>query len=577
MPNALAQIKEVWSKLSLGQRGMIAAAALGTLGILGAVVYYGSQTEYGVLFSDLKPADAQQIVEKLKAQNVDYTLSNNGTAISVPADKVSSLRLEIAGAGDLSGGHVGFDLFDKTRFGTTDFEQQVNYQRAIEGELAKTIEQTDEVESARVHVVKPKESLFTDKQEPAKASVQLRVRANRQLSPERVAAVVNLVSSAVEGLTPENVTVSDTSGRILSAGNEGGGGMLGDAGRFNSHLEARRKLEEQMAQRVVALLEPVTGPGGVRADVSADLDFSQIDETSEKFDPKSQVIRSQQSSQESRGNASGANGGVVGARANDPSNPASTTTGATTGANGTTASSGDQRVATTTNYEIDRTTRHVVGVPGNVSRLSVSVVVDFKKISGVATARTPEELATLQQLVTAAVGLDAARGDQVVVQSIPFDVPEETTTPPTWLEAHADLVKLGVKYGMLVFAVLLLLLFVVRPARKAIRAATQPQLEAAPEPLQLEAPAADAEGTEHALEDADAHALAAAPEEGLVTVAPKTVAELEAEIEAKIAKESQNTSPEAQRAKALRKKLIERSLQDPEMIAMTMRGWLKDK
>ena len=152
------------------------------LGLLGAIVYYGSQPEYGVLFSDLKPADAQTIVEKLKAENVPYTLSNNGTTIQVPNERIAELRLQMASAGVLSGGHVGFDLFDKTSFGATDFAQQVNYRRAIEGELAKTLEGMDEVESARVHITPKKESVFTEKEEGAKASVMLRVRQGKELS-----------------------------------------------------------------------------------------------------------------------------------------------------------------------------------------------------------------------------------------------------------------------------------------------------------------------------------------------------------------------------------------------------------
>ncbi len=568
MNNALTQLKEIWGRMAMGQKAVVIAAILGTIGLIGAMVVYGSQEEYSVLFSDLKPADAQSIVEKLKAENVAYQLSNGGTTVSVPSEHVAELRMQVAASGQLSGGHIGFDIFDKTRFGATDFEQQVNYQRAIEGELGRTLEQLDEIESARVHIVKSKDSLFTEKEEPAKASVMLRMRQNRPPTPERVAAIVNLVSSAVEGLAPENVSISDTGGRVLTAGNQTGGGFLGDAGRFNAHLEARRKLEDETASRVVALLEPVTGPGGVRADVSADLDFSQVDETSERYDPKSQVIRSQQSTSEVRGANSAAPGGVVGARANDPANPPAAASA------GSSSASNDQRTASTTNYEIDKTTRHVVGVPGRVNRMSVSVVVDYKKISGVGTVRTPEELATLQQLVTAAVGLDTTRGDQVVVQSMAFSAPELAPVETTWLDANRELVKTGIKYGLMVFAALLLIIFVVRPARKALRAATQPQI-AATERLLLEGAhdtaqdeLALADGGLKGIEAVEDRVLAAAPE-------PKTVAELEAEMDAAIAREEKVLSPEVQRSNSLKKKLIERSQDDPEMIAMTIRGWLK--
>ncbi|MEP6904169.1 MAG: flagellar basal-body MS-ring/collar protein FliF, partial [Actinomycetota bacterium] len=182
MASPLIQIKEIWNRLAMAGRIATIGAAVATLGLIGAMVYYGSQPDYGVLFSDLKPTDAQSIVEKLKAANVPYSLSGGGTIIQVPRDRISELRLQMAGDGAISGGHVGFDLFDKTNFGATDFAQQVNYRRAIEGELSKTLEGMDEVESVRVHITPQKESVFTEKEEGAKASVMLRVKQGKELS-----------------------------------------------------------------------------------------------------------------------------------------------------------------------------------------------------------------------------------------------------------------------------------------------------------------------------------------------------------------------------------------------------------
>ena len=315
MSSFLRQLLDLWSRMKPSQRMAVVLGAVGTVGLIVALVYYGSQPEYGVLFSDLKPADAQSIVEKLKTANVQYKLTNNGTTVTVPSDRVSELRLQMASSGALSGGHVGFDIFDRTSFGATDFTQQVNYQRAIEGELARTLEGMNEVESARVHITQPQESLYAEKTQRAKASIMVRMRQDKVLSRERTESMVSLVASAVEGLDPADVAVMDTQGRLLSSASSVGGG---EAGAFSSNLEARRKLEAETAARIVSLIEPITGIGHVRSDVAAELDFSQIEQTEEKYDPKSAVIRSQQTSQESRNNNNASAGSVVGVRANDP-------------------------------------------------------------------------------------------------------------------------------------------------------------------------------------------------------------------------------------------------------------------
>ncbi|MGH9942996.1 MAG: flagellar basal-body MS-ring/collar protein FliF, partial [Pyrinomonadaceae bacterium] len=398
MPNSFKQFAELWGRMKNGQRAAVIGGAAATLALLGALVYYSSQPEYGVLFADLKPADAQGIVEKLKAANVPYQLNSGGTAVSVPSERISELRLQIASSGALSGGHVGFDIFDRNSFGATDFAQQVNYQRALEGELARTLEGMDEVESARVHITRPQESLFADKEQRAKASVVLRIRQSRELARERTEAVINLVSSAVEGLDTADVSVMDARGRLLSAPTRAG--SLADAGAFNSHLEARRRFEAETAARIISMLEPVTGAGHVRADVAADIDFSHVDQTEEKFNPQSAVIRSQQTSQEVKTNGTNAGpAGIVGARANDPAAQAlAAAAQPAPQVNLNPSQPGAQRAATTTNYEIDRTVRHTVGGGGNLTRLSVSVMVDYKIVNGVATTRTPVELQKILQL-----------------------------------------------------------------------------------------------------------------------------------------------------------------------------------
>jgi flagellar M-ring protein FliF len=557
MPSSVAQLKEIWKRLKTSQRIVVACAPVAVIALIVALVVYGSQPEYGVLFSDLKPADAQTIIEKLKAANVPYQLSNGGTTVSVPAERVSELRLQMAASGAISGGHVGFDIFDKNSFGATDFAQQVNYQRALEGELARTLEGMDEVEAARVHITRPHESLFTEKSERAKASVVLRTRQNHELSRERTSAVINLIASAVEGLDPADVAVMDARGRLLSSLSDSR--ESGESGAFNSHLEARRKFEAETAQRVVSLLEPITGAGHVRADVAADLDFSRIEQTEEKFDPKSAVVRSQQTSQEARNATLPAAGGVAGVRAIDPNAKPSPA------ANATNTTNGDQRMATTTNYEIDRTVTKTVGGNGRINRLSVSVVADYKTANGANVARSSEELQKMQELVAAAVGIDEKRGDKVVVQTIPFEQkPLEDKAAASFFERNRDLLRTALKYAMLAFVALLIIFFVVRPARRALKEATAAQIVAEDEASALGRRAAEARALPASTEAANLEKI-------LVT--PRTVAELEAEMN----RELESASTNAMRADVIRRQILERSRQNPEEIAHVLRGWLQNQ
>lgn len=559
MSSFLKQIGEIWGRLKSGQRMMIVIAGVGFVVLAGALIYYGMQPDYGVLFSDMKPADAQTIIEKLKADGVKYQVSNGGTTVSVPQERVSELRLQMASSGLLSGGHVGFDLFDKTSFGSTDFTQQVNYQRAIEGELAKTIEDMDEVESARVHVTQPRESIYADKAERAKASVMVRVRQGRELSRERTEAITNLVSSAVGSLDPQDVSVMDTQGRVLSSAERASAGT--GSGAFNSQIEARRKFEAETAARIVSLIEPISGPGHVRADVAADLDFSQVEQMEEKYDPKSQIIRSQQTTQEVRNAQQQSAASVVGARANDPSLPPATPVASP-------SPSVDQHTASTTNYEIDKLVRRTTGGSGRISRLSVSVLVDYKIVNGAVVVRSPEELQKIQEVVGAAVGIDTNRGDQIVVQAMPFDQPAAAEARNlSFMEKNRDLIRSAIKYGLLAVAALLLIIFIIRPARRALRLASaeQEQITDGYESARLALPAGR-------LISEDGESLLSRE-----TASPRTVAEIEAEMEAKLVREMNAVPAGVVRAGAIKKQLVERARQNPETMAMTLRGWLQEK
>ncbi len=527
-----------------------AVAVLATIGMIAAIVYYGSQPDYRVLFSDLKPEEAQTIVEKLKTANVSYSLSNGGTTISVPADRVPELRLQMAGEGVLTGGHVGFDLFDKTNFGATDFAQKVNYRRAIEGELSKTLEAMDELEAVRVHITPKKESVFTEKEEGAKASVMVRVKQGKELSAERTDAIVSLIASSVEGLDAGNVSVLDTRGRLMTSG-RGKTGSAGETGAFNAQLDSKRKFETETSARIISLLEPIAGEGRVRADVASDVDFSQVEQTEEKYTPQSQVIRSQQTAQESRNTNSKNPAGVAGARSNDP-------TAANPPAQQNALAGADQRTSSTVNYEIDKTTRRTIGGGGRVNRLTVSVLVDHKTVNDVTVARTNDELQQIQQLVAAAVGTDQNRGDSVVVQTIPFDKPQLDAAPVSWLDNNKSFLTTIAKYFAMIVVALLVLFFVIRPAKKALKVALAPgsgrmQLAAAPGGGRRTGDVQDLLDTNQSM---------------------MTVAELEAQMRAE--NPSNAISHTAQRVESIRKNLVDQTLTQPELVAGTLRGWLRD-
>lgn len=560
MASPFVQFKEIWSRMTGSGRVATVASVVGTLGLIGALFYYGSQPTYGLLFSKLSPEDAQKISEKLKVANIPYTLTDSGTVISVPEDKIQELRIKMASEGAITGGHVGFDLFDKTSFGATDFAQQINYRRAIEGELAKTLEAMDEVESARVHVTPKKESVFTEKEDGAKASVVVRIRQNKELSTERSNAIVSLVASSIEGLEPTGVSVMDTSGRLLVAAGQHRPGGMGDTGAFTAQLESKRKFETESATRLIALIEPVVGYNRVRADVSADIDFSQTEQSEEKFDPKSQVVRSQQVGQEIRNNPAQQVNAPVGARSNNPQTMPTPVIPTTT----TAAATADQRNTSTVNYEIDKTIKKTIGGGGRVNKLNVSVVVDHKSVEGVEVARTADEIKQIQDLVAAAVGIDAARGDTVVVQTMPFSKPQiEPATPASFLDKNKALIPTVIKYGTLVLVAILLLMFVIRPARKALKAAS-----VATEEPKLLAEGSSFEERRTAQPETPRQIDRGTPEHQQMM----TVSELQAEING----ENAQRNADAERIEAIRRQIAAQSIDDTDLVVSTMRGWLRE-
>ncbi len=486
--NILGHLTRIRATLSAGQMASLAAAFVAAVGVVAGSAYWASTPSYTVLYRDLDPESAQAVITKLKAANTPYVLGDAGGTLMVPAARVDELRLDFASQGLPTAGRIGFEIFDRTSFGTTEFLEHVNYRRGLEGELARTIATISEVASARVHIALAKDSLFSGTAEQAKASVVLKLRTNRPLSASTVAGIAGLISSAVESLRPESVVIVDTFGRPLSRPAD-----VDDADVSGQAMERQQKVERELVTKVVSQLEPIVGVGHVRVNVSATVSSDTAEETEEVWD-QTPVIRSRQVSSDNAttavsgrsGGGGSAAGGVAGARANAPpdlttATPPAAPAAAAVGIPGTSG-----RQSETVNYEIGKKTRHTVEASGQVAKLSVAVLVDDVRVPNAdgngqsAKPREPAEMERIQRLVSAAVGLDPARGDQLTVENIGFDGSGETVAAepvaPWWQQVSPTVVStLGVSVGDLMrlalvgLLALVALFAVIRPlARSAM-------------------------------------------------------------------------------------------------------------
>jgi flagellar M-ring protein FliF len=429
---------------------------------------WANQVDYQVLFRGLAPEDAGSIVEELKQKNIPYQIQGNGASILVPRERVYELRLAFASQGLPKGGSVGFEIFDKNDFRTTGFVQELNYRRALEGELARTINRFQEVQSSKVFIALPKRSLFVEESKPATASVQLELKSS--LPANSVAAIVHLVASAVESLDSEQVTVVDTQGRIIfrGASREDATALLN-----NIQIEYKRRVENEIRTDVESMLEGVLGQGKAIVRVSADIDFNSVTSNEEEYDPFAAAVRSRRDIDES-------------SRMGENASPSEQT--AIDERRGVLpAPSGSQSAKTkkdsTTNYEINRITRAVVRPAGAIKRLSVAAVIDGtyeveKTAEGGATRsyvpRGEEELKKFESLVKGAIGYNEDREDLVSVMSMPFShesvFEEEVERVSTWM----NVLEGAASYRrMFLNVVVLFLVFflIVRPLIKSLRKA----------------------------------------------------------------------------------------------------------
>ncbi|MDG4477025.1 flagellar basal-body MS-ring/collar protein FliF [Thiovibrio frasassiensis] len=463
----LEQIASIVKGLSITQKilGIVVIAVV--VGGLLTLTTASKETAYKVLFSGLTQEDAGEVVTKLKDQRIPYKLSEDGGAIMVPASQVYEIRLSLAGEGLPRGGGVGFEIFNETSFGQTDFVQRLNYQRALQGELARTIRTFQQVTEARVHIATPKESVFIEDEKPPTASISVRLRGREKLNQHEIQSIVNLVASAVPGLTTENITLVDTSGRLLYRKQGDGEGIL-----TGNQLEYQIKIEDTMRQKVETMLEEVVGVNRVRARVTADVDFNKVERTEETFDPEAQVVRSEQmlTENDQRGGANAE--GIPGVKGE-------LATYAEEGGGGGAAAAGYNRNNVTRNYEISKQTKHVQDKGGAVKKLSIAVMVDGTyeksvdkdgKTSLKYQARSPEEMQNLDKLVKNAIGYNEERGDQVEVASLPFalsSVPEpEVDSMEKW-RAMTEWLAMPLVYLLVAF---LVILFVVKPFLKLLAA-----------------------------------------------------------------------------------------------------------
>lgn len=436
------QLQKVWSAMSAFQRVSIVVAVLAAGGAFLAISNWRHDSNFKALYRGMASEDAAQAVQKLKEGNVEYRLEDDGNTILVPADKASEARLLLAREGLPKSGRIGFELFDKTNFATTDFAEQVNYRRALEGELERTIGSLGEIEKARVHLTFPKDSVFVESRQPAKASVLLSLRHSATLAPENIAAIAHLVASAVEGLSPQQVTIVDSYGDLLNKPRSADG--LGSAS--DSQFEYQVNVEHELTKKLNETLDPILGVGNYRTGVSVECDFSGVEESEEVLDPtKSAIVSSQRTDESTIGRL---NAGIPGVAANLPdpppaagapaATPAAATPPAATPAAGAPAAaapaaaapaSGTTRRTENTNYQTSRLVRHVEHPRGSVKRVTVAVLLDqpmkWEK-KGANYSRTfiaplPEKINVIKDLVTNIAGINAARGDQVTVETLPFD------------------------------------------------------------------------------------------------------------------------------------------------------------
>ncbi|MCL2102990.1 MAG: flagellar M-ring protein FliF [Syntrophorhabdaceae bacterium] len=507
------------------------SAILISVALLVLMFAWSQKEEYQVLFTNLTESDSGQIAVQLKEMKIPYRAEARG--ILVPESKVYEARLQLASQGLPQGGGVGFELFDKSSFGATEFVQKLNYKRALQGELARTIMAMGPVEHCRVHLAIPEKSLFVrEGEDRPTSSVLLRLRSGKMLTVNQVEGIVHLVASSVEGLEPKDVTVVDTRGNVLSK-QTSEYGELTSAGLSAKQFEFQSRYARELEARIVYLLEAAVGKGKVRARVSAEVDMSQVETTEEKFDPESQVARSEQKQAEK--SSSVGPSGIPGVTSNlpdrrfDPITP---------------AHGSSEKSNQIVNYEISKVVSRTVGTPGVIKKVTAAVIVDGAYVAKQGSKemaympRKEEELKWYEGLVKEAIGFSEGRGDQVKVVNVPFE-PDSDEFAPTFMSYVSAAASSMASLIIPVLIIILLFLFVLRPIVQSLFGKKPEEVEAEtetePEP---------------------------AAQEEAVPPAGEIFAEIEEE------------GPEAPKEMTMREKVAEWALNNPREAANIIKGWM---
>jgi len=465
----LERVKAFWNGLRTQQRVYL---GLGVAVSVAAVVIFSmmiAAPDYKTLMTGLEAADAQVISAQLAAKKIEYHVSPDGTSISVPADQVDAARLEVASHDAPHSGRIGFEIFDKVSWGQTEFDEKVNYQRALEGELERTVQTMSNVKSARVHLVMAKDSVFIDRERGAKASVTLRLRRGT-LAKEELSAIARLVAGAVDNLAPGDIAIVDAdSNKALGNGHSTG--------------EAADGVEQELTRRLIATLSPVVGADGIHATVNVEYETRSSEESQEKYDPTVSAPLNMQHSEETMGSGAGI-GGVPGTSSNVP--------GAKAGTSAAVAKDTSQSSKTdSATYGVNRVTRHIIEPAGRVRRLTAAILVDDvierKQVKGKWTEerhkRQPQDMKLISELAQAAIGFDSTRGDVVSVENLTFDhAAVEDTAPVGFAErARKGLsdYAMVVRYGVLLVLFVLVYFLMIRPIQKRAFAAL-PLVDALP-------------------------------------------------------------------------------------------------
>lgn len=466
LKKTMNQFGNIWNEISFSHKFIMIMMTIGFIGSIIGVTQWARKPDLGLLYGELNPKESGEIIAVLKEENIHYQISGNGASILVPTEKIHEIRLKLASKG-LPREESGYELLDKVGFGTSDFVQRVNYRRAIQGELAKTIRHLDYVEWAQVHLAMPEASLFVEDEKPSTASVilKLRTKSGGVLKPEQVSSITHLVSSSVEGLRPENVTITDTRGNLLSQKES----SSSNAGASNDQLEVKKKIEEYFVAKAQDLLDRIVGVGKSVVRVSADLDFKHIDEKLVDYDPERRVPKVQTVTTRVSGGAPFSGGGMPGMQANLNLSQS--------GIIQSVGSSEEEETAQT-QYELSKTERIIADHGASLKRLSVAVLVDGTyeenksddgKIEKTYVSRNKEDMTRIASLVKQAIGIDESgnRNDGFEIQNVQFYEPSyEQEEAAMKKEQQKEFMIKMAKNGSLAITVLAFLMFVMRNMKK---------------------------------------------------------------------------------------------------------------